>query len=453
MSKLKLMVLFTMTVLIPGYLFKLFKYKTSQEVLVPITQFRPLWGLSLQALTSEPDVDTPSSMKLQRYLSRLSTVSFPAITESNQALKDKASNESSFLPICNKYYKDAHKDSNLLVIPRRAYYDHRSVWYQPERGGGKVVVLLTEMSDLAINTIKACKINGHITTSHTVIKENTNWVRKKFPHLTYSTVIVKCLRVPSEALEHGGKVHLIHKQETDNCYSQVESEQPLVVKHHKPGFVEKGQDSVLICISVFKRPQFFNEWLKYQKHIGIDRIHVAADPSFSVNATSAYPYLREALDSGFVTMEVWSNPLGEKVYYYSQLLKLQDCVMQNEGIFQYALLLDSDEFFNPLIAKEKSIGFYVRNLYQYKNVATVCFKWVKYFCQVHPSRAADTGNLTATLDDYTDIRIRSERKCMHKLSGVLFIDIHSVNMAVKGFSIVNARNIAYIAHFKPKDQC
>jgi len=416
----------------------------SQKFLMPTTWLQQYGEFSAQA-SSKRDFDILSNTKMQS--AQLSTPSLHVITKSNQVMKDNVSDGLSFLPICEKY---AHETSNRLVIPRRAYYDHRNVW-MPQKGN--VVILLTEMNDLAVNTIKACKINGNITISRVEII-NSSWVRKKFPHITYFTVLIECLFVPSEALVHGSKVHLIHKQETDDCYSQVESEQPLVVKHLKPGFVERGPSSVIICISVFKRPQFFNEWLKYQKHIGIDRVHIAADPSFSVNATSAYPYLREALDSGFATMEVWNNPLGKKVFYYSQILKLQDCVMQNEGIFQYGLLLDSDEFFNPLIPTQKSIGFYMRKHYQFaNNVATVCFKWVKYFCQVHPYRAVDTGNLTATLDNLTDVKIRPERKCIHKLSNVLSIGIHRVNIAVKGFYTRNAGNTAYIAHFRPIHQC
>ena len=31
-------------------------------------------------------------------------------------------------PICDKFFKDANGDSDLLVVPRRAHYDNRNVW-------------------------------------------------------------------------------------------------------------------------------------------------------------------------------------------------------------------------------------------------------------------------------------------------------------------------------------
>ena len=418
-----------------------------EDILMSATQPPTLAGFPPAVNLQGEDTALPS----QSNLSKLALALPPKVLSAASVLQTKEPSMSSpYMPLCNKFYKDAHEDSDLLVVPRRAYYDNRNAW-SPKQGN--VVVVLTEMSDLAFNTIKSCEINGYYTNSLMKIREDTRWVRKKFPSFTYSLVLVECVNVPTAALVHGCQVHLIHKQESDDCYSRVESEYPLVMKPAKPGFIERGAESIVVCVSVFKQPHFLNEWLKYQKHIGVDMVHIAADASFSANGTSAYPFLKEALDSGFARIETWKNPLGKKIYYYSQLLKYQDCVMKYLDVFQYAFLLDSDEFFTPLIPSQKSIGYYVENLYSVPSTVTVCFQWINYFCQVHPSRSLDNGNLTATLDNFKDRRIRTEEKCLHKLSELLFVGIHCAFKVINGRRTRHVSDLAYVAHLKPRNEC
>ena len=69
--------------------------------------------------------------------------------------------------------------------------------------------------------------------------------------------------------------------------------------------IHKG--SVVVCTALFGQPPYFNEWLKYQRAIGIDRVHLNVEASFARNATQSYPYLKEALSTGFASMEVWNN--------------------------------------------------------------------------------------------------------------------------------------------------
>ncbi len=62
--------------------------------------------------------------------------------------------------ICDKLYNNSHGNSDLLVVPRREYYDNRKAW---KPGKGNVIVVLTETIDLALGTFVACEINGHYT--------------------------------------------------------------------------------------------------------------------------------------------------------------------------------------------------------------------------------------------------------------------------------------------------
>jgi len=364
----------------------------------------------------------------------------------------KFNSSNNFQPLCDKYFKTADGDSDLLVVPRRAYYDNRNAW-KPTKGN--VVVVLVEMSDLAYDTIYACEINGYHTTAMDDLREDTLWVRSNFKGLTHSLVFVFCIFVPTEALIHGASVKLIHKRNEDNCYSRVETEFPLVVRQDYKHF-EKGPNSVVVCITVFGQPPYFNEWLKYQKHLGPDLVHIATDSSFSSNATNRYPFLKEALHSGFAKMEVWRNPLGKKVFWHSQLVKYQDCMLKYLGVYQYAFMLDFDDFFNPLLPKHKDMHYYVKNFFQGRTKLTTAYvKWLNYCESPDLWHVPQNGNLTATLKDYSKTSpISSGCKAMHRIDGVLYVGIHNSFSQVKGYySAWTDSNLAYVAHLRPRSNC
>ena len=376
----------------------------------------------------------------------------PASTLKHQPTSSNTSEM--FHPICDKYFKDADGDSDLLVIPRKAFYDNRNAW-KPDKGN--VVVVLVEMSELAHGTISACEINGYYTLASDDLREDTTWIKSRNKYLTHALVFVFCLFVPPSVLINGASVKLIHKGKNDTCFSRVETEFSLVVKpnYYSNTTIERGPDSVVICIPLFGRPQYFDPWLKYQNYLGADMVYIAADPSFSVNATIDYSFLKEALDSGFAKMEVWRNPLGKRVFWHSQLIKYQTCIMQYLGVFQYAFMLDSDDFFNPLLPSHKNLHFYVTNIFlNQPKLATAGVKWLNYCSVPDLSQIPHNGNLTATLKDHILQTKSSGRKALHRIDGILYVGIHTSFTQVKGYyKKYDNGKLAYVAHIRPRKGC
>ena len=370
----------------------------------------------------------------------------------NLQSQPKLNSSNKFHPLCDKYFKSAEGDSDLLVVPRRAYYDSRNAWKSTK---GNVVVVLVEMSDLAFDSIYACEINGYHTAAMDDLREDTGWVRSNFKGHTHSLVFVFCIFVPTEALLNGASVNLIHKRKEDICYSRVETEHPLVVRPNYKHF-EKGPNSVVVCIAIFGNPPYFNEWLKYQKHLGPDLVHIATDSSFSLNATKHYPFLQEALDSGFATMEVWRNPLGKRVFWHSQLVKYQDCMLKYLGVYQYAFMLDFDDFFNPLLPQHKGMHYYIEKFFEGQPKLTTGYvKWLNYCESPDVLHVPQNGNLTATLKDYSKTSsISSGAKAIHRIDGVLYVGIHNSFTQVKGYhSSWTDSSLAYVAHLRPRENC
>ena len=354
--------------------------------------------------------------------------------------------------ICDKLYNNSHGNSDLLVVPRREYYDNRKAW---KPGKGNVIVVLTETIDLALGTFVACEINGHYTPAVDDVRENTKWIRSHHKEFTYSLVFVFCLFVPQESIQNGTIVKLIHKNKKESCYSRVECESTLVVKPeftvHRRSMARRP-NSVLVCVAVFHRPLYLDAWLKYQKHLGVDMVHINADSSFIPNAVH-YPNLKEAIASGFVVIDVWKSYLGEKMFYHSQLIKNQDCVMKYMGEFQYAFMLDTDDFFNPVLPFHKDIHYYVGQYFKNTQIATKHIKWVSYCKYPDLSKVPSNGNLTVLVED-GKTRPMWPGKTVHKLDKVLHVAVHKSETRVKGYYVNSWYSpIAYISHIRPQKTC
>ena len=237
----------------------------------------------------------------------------------------------------------------VLVVPRRAYYDNRIVKGKPRT----IVVILSEVEDNTVKDIVACEINGYYSKSVNIIKDDVSWVRWHKKGYTHCSVTVQCLGLPEAAILNGSTTHVIYKKKAESFYSRVETEKPLLIT--SPA-VRSG--SVLMCATLFGHPRNLDAWLKYQKTIGVDLVRLNVHPSFSQNATHITPYLKEAIDSGFVLMETWNDIVGERFYYYGQQVKNQDCVYRYMNTYEYALFLDHDDFFNPLIPHHKGVHYY-----------------------------------------------------------------------------------------------
>lgn len=113
----------------------------------------------------------------------------------------------------------------------------------------------------------------------------------------------------------------------------------------------RGKGSIVVCATLYGHPPRFDEWLKYQKTLGVDMVHLSVETSFY---HEIYPSLKEFLDSGFVKIEIWKDIVGERLFYHGQ--NYQDCIFRHMGI---GLLCDYDDFFIPLVPTHKDIHYYL----------------------------------------------------------------------------------------------
>ena len=212
----------------------------------------------------------------------------------------------------------------------------------------------------------------------------------------------------------------------------------------------RGNNSIVQCTCLFDHPPRFNEWLIYQKTLGFDRVHLNVDKSFADNATNIYPFLTEGLKSGFVVMEVWSKSI-DTIFYHSQSVKIEDCVMRYRGVFNYAVILDYDDFFTPLIPEQKDIHYYIKQMFPDNSIGSAALQWVdlRGVLDLGAFSQLKDGNVTKTLKSIRSTK-KSAGKCAYKISAILMNGVHIARLLLPSFKVnpVNGETILYIAHVR-----
>ena len=345
-----------------------------------------------------------------------------------------------------------NSNRSVFVVPRRAYYDTRLVYGKPRN----IVVIISEVHDDALKSIVGCELNGNFTKSINILKEQsfTGWVRRRKPGYTHRIVVVECLGYPAEFVTNGSTTKLLYIKQGDDYYSRVETEAPLV-RRSSLSTPTRGKGSIVVCTTVYSKPDTLEDWLRYQKTLGVDMVHMSADITFDENS---YPFLLESIQNGFVQYDIWNNIVGSRMYNRGQILKYQNCLYRYLGVFEFGMFYDVDDFFIPRLPRHKAIHYYFNNAFsKNNNIGTVLFIWKQLLCSLIKEQRdhLPDGNLTSIVTGSTG-KWRQSGKCAHRLSGTLLIDIHYRVKSQPGYVAINySKHKAYIMHHKalPRPDC
>ena len=350
-----------------------------------------------------------------------------------------------YWPIQDIFYNvsGSNTDKAVFVVPRRVYYDTR-----PRQNN---VVILAEVHDEAVHTIVACELNGKFSKSISKLKESTQWVRHHYPQCTHLALLIQCKGIPQDAIFNGSVASLIYRRKDEDFYYRVESENPLFLQNlgRDSSTPIKGNGSVVVCTTMFDHPKYFDQWLMYQRHLGVEGVHINAHASFSDNASYVYPYYKKSLSNGFAWTETWNDVFGFRSFYYGQKLKYLDCLYRHIGVFEYGLFYDYDDFFNPVIPHKNDIHYYLSMLFSNNAICSICFSWRQMKCRPIEEKVKDLphGNITDILSGYESKR-RTEQKCAHRLNKVLFIEQHqsTISLSHTANKFLTGSSPAYVAH-------
>ena len=348
------------------------------------------------------------------------------------------------------------------VIVRAVFLDDR-----PRYGHQRAAVFLVEMRKTILekSLIVGCTVGRHNGGSFRIFQLSLNtWLHKDHPDLTHDFVLLECYGLPS--VDNGSVAFITYKTlasgcnsaENHSCMISVQSERPFYISppYKPPTDGRKYNFKIAVCLAVvFARPPWLKEWLQYQKAIGIDHIHMIADDSFVKAGGFRNRYIKQAIQDGFLSTDVWHMWLNSsQVWYHSQGLAYQDCVYRFHHQYDYLFVLDTDDFFVPAVSGEPKLPYYIQRYSCYKGTYT--FQWMYFYpdCGMKGEVPKD-GNITKQLvsNQYWD---RSQ-KSLHYLPDTLDVDVHNRGYTLQYYRIYIPRKIAYVAHMrkgiKPKNGC
>ena len=350
------------------------------------------------------------------------------------------------LQIIQLPFRVAVSKAHRHILPRAAFFDGR------KRGKFRnATVILAHMKKVAIERklVVACTVDGHQTKLFKIqVMKMTSWIHANHPECTHDNVLVLCYDTPGR---NNSRVSLVYANpDNESQHFETESEHPLFV----PYTVKRSRSSVMVCTTVYNTPPYFSEWLHYQKTLGVDLVYVNAQQSFLKSKEFNDTFFQSLLADGFVQLKVWQEYLNAReVFYHSQLLYYQNCLYRFQGVHDYAVMVDTDDFVIPRTST--SLQHCLDKLFV-NNWGSIRLRWVRYY---EPRCGLNlTGNLTSqnvgNLTQYMNISSASREKnfkSVHKLSTTLEVKVHEVGELVPGYRwTIAPDSVIYAAHIKKR---
>ena len=356
------------------------------------------------------------------------------------------------------------------VIVRSVYFDDR-----PRSGHNKIGVFLVAMKESIFDSklLTGCGIGNEVSSNFRIHSLEENRLMREWlyvhdgrPHFLYEEYIVECYDIP---MVNGSIAFIFFKIASSSPVYAARSEFPLIFPTPRVQLTGKYNFSVVTCTEAHnKKVTWLQEFIRYQKTIGIDRVHINILDTFikdsGLKALLEDPQVAEGVAKGYVTMTVWKDILESsgQIYSFAAILRKLDCVYRFRGTYDYAFLLDSDDFFNPVERGKHDLKEYIHDWCHTKSTGSCMFTWYHYFPEACGMRneKADDGNITRLLKSYK-WQFNDHFKSVHLISAVIDTGFHHAkceNCLLPGYHVVHVPpHLAYVAHIrmnaKPPDGC
>ena len=283
-------------------------------------------------------------------------------------------------------FHEAVKKPYKHVLPRAAYFDQR------KRGkiANTTVVILAHVNITVIkrNLIISCIVDGQPSKSFKVQTLKLNeWIHQYHPECSHDNVLVLCYNAPTR---NNSRVSLVYINPDNNSqHFVVESEHDVYIPlpTMKPGNKKNNRlptgQGVMACTTVYGSPPYFLEWLRYQMTLNMSMVYINAQESFTKSKLFNDTFFQQMLRTDFVQMKVWREYLSTKeVFYHSQALYYQNCLYRFLGVYEYAVMADTDDFLIPRGADltRTSLHQYLHIIFKLKpHLGSVRLRWIRYY--------------------------------------------------------------------------
>ena len=363
-------------------------------------------------------------------------------------------------PQCQEYHEDSVTPAQVLskeLVVRRVVFDPRR-----RDGYPNATVFIMEAKGMTLSEkhFTGCQV-GHFLSDRYHFRKplNYEWVQRN-RHATSTLALIDCYDIPT--VENGNLAYLYYNSSA-RIVVKIQSQKPVFVPEPRAG-VDSSTATAVVCVGapIYAAEHSAAEygmlyhWLRYQKVIGVDHVHMYVDDSFVRAGDLQNEVIQQAIREGFLSIDFWPKWLNNTEVFNTQKIAYQDCLHRFQGVYDYAIYVDSDDFFVPL--KSKSVKDYLVKWCS-GNFGSCQFKWWQFFpdCGWDPNSIGSDGNFTAAIT-YKHIWRRDEPKSAHQLRALLDAGTHSVRALVHGYKKIDVpSNDAYFAHIRfgwlPKNGC
>ena len=342
------------------------------------------------------------------------------------------------------------------VIVRSVYFDDRP---RNNHKNASVFLVLVWKPITDDSLITGCQVGETRAENYQVklIGETRMWrAYPTYNKIDHEEALVHCYDLPAT---NGSEAYLYYKLSVNSTEEKrVKAERPVMFPaariKPKSEIGIKYNMTVLTCTKVYGKPPWLNEWISYQRAIGVDHVHLIADDSFFREMTKEIFYrIEELVLEGFLSIDFWISWLSnsKEVWYHNQGLILEDCLYQFRGTYDYVFILDTDDFFTPRVPSEPHVQYYIDNLCRSGKKCSCKFRWVEYYPDsfgLNASIPLISGNMTSQLMNYSHT-MQGNRKSVHKTQAVIDVATHYAFDIMPGLERVEVPvSTAYVAHVR-----
>ncbi len=356
--------------------------------------------------------------------------------------------------------KDFHEPFSKDLIVHTAFFDSRP---RDNHTNTTVIFMTVNRTILDEGWIVGCGVDGRNAATFTYYSGLENylmhdWLGEK-PFL-YENMRVHCYDMPGT---NGSEVHVVYKTGPSSSEIREISQHPLFFPAPRVTPTGKYNFTTVTCSKVHNRKAtFIHEFVQYQKTLGVDHVHFSildhfiTDKGFDdliVNDS----FLWKQYEEGYLSFSVWkewyadSDVIGGELSLHSEILRKVGCIYRYIGTYDYAMPLDTDDFFVPRIPGKTQLKDYILKFCFSKPAGSCQFDWIWYY----PSCGL-TGNITdGNVTDHLKTKVYNKYefknyKSVHNTKVFLdssFHDARCPKCLAPGYSMVHVSNhTAYVAH-------
>ena len=291
------------------------------------------------------------------------------------------------------------------------------------------------------NGIVGCGVSDR-TADKFVIRIPAEWYwirgyRRKVP-FKYEHLYVDCYDLPAK---HGDRAFLLYKTTNDTFGTVyiVESETPVIFpKPRQPSLNNNSSynHTIVSCIKAnSKIAPFLGEILHYQKSIGVDHVSLITLSSFIKDGglkhlLLKYPHIIEYFIKEYITVDVWKEWYNEtdeahEIRLWSESIRKVACSYNYRGTYDYAMPIDTDDFFTPRIPKQTNIKYYLdKYCFKESKIGSCMLNWLNYYLECGLNEIPSNGNVTNALKSFEYCLDPRARKSIHKTTALIDATFH-----------------------------